>query len=520
MNSSIKKIIYQPIFMLLIGLLVSCSDTFLEKTPEDTLDPDVFYADASSLEPGLFGIYNSLRQTGAFGNPIQLEGISDNAMLNTRSAEFINFAKGVVNIDNTEELADYYLYNFQVIQRANALLDHMDAPGDVTAEERSVIQAEARTLRAFAYMRLTYLYGKAPLITTSISRTEAQRVEQASHEELITFIINELSEAETALPASPYNGQVGRITQLAAITMHGKILLYEARMGSRDWTEALNVLKAAYSLAQQIGLKLLTVGNGQTGLANYRALFQEAYEDNSEVIFQVKYDATIGQGQSFHNNYAPNQANQTARISVHGNFVNDFYTSEGKPINDPSSGYDAQNPYKNRDPRLAATTYLPGETYFFGRFLGRAGNASLETDFGLRKYTADDQASTDRSLDVIILRYADLLLLLAEAENQVNGPTSLAYEAANQVRSRVQMPNFEEDLSQRAFNQEIIHERRIEFGFEGQRWFDLVTLGIANDRINAINELNRKFVTNKQELFPIPKSELDLNSHLAQNPGY
>ena len=231
-------------------------------------------------------------------------------------------------------------------------------------------------------------------------------------------------------------------------------------------------------------------------------------------------DATVGQGQSLNNNYGPNQANQTGRISVHTNFVADFYGTDGLAITSVGSNYNPSQPYVNRDPRLLASVYLPGLTYFFGAYTGHAGNASIETDFAVRKYTYADLTTVDRGLDVIVLRYADILLMLAEAENEVNGPTTIAYSAINEVRSRVKMPNVTAGLLAPAFKVEVLHERRVELGFEGQRWFDLVTLGIADAKINGIKELGRKFVPGKQELFPIPKSEIDLNNNLEQNTGY
>lgn len=509
----------QHFILLLLSLAAtSCKKDFLEKQPEDTLAPEVFYTDASSLQPGLYGVYRSLREGAVFGNPIELEGISDNAVLNTRAAELINFSKGVGITDNTEKLAEYYLYNYQVIQRANLLLDNINIPGDILTAERAAIESEARILRAMAYMRLVYLYGRVPLVKKSISRTEAMALVQPSREELISFITTELNEAGMKLAVKPYGGETGRLTRQAALGMRAKVLVYEARMGKGSWADALAAVKTAAETAVSGGARLLKTGtNGQ---ANYEALFAESQENNTEILFQVKFDATIGQGQSLHSNYAPNQANQTARISVHTNFVTDFYGTDGLPVTDPTSNFNPAKPYENRDPRLAATVYLPGNTYFFGVFRGKSGNASLETDFAVKKYTYAILSAADNGLDVIVLRYADLLLLLAEAENKVNGPTAVAYNAINEVRSRVNMPAVKPGITAAQFNNEVIHERRVELGFEGQRWFDLVTLGIAGQQINAVNELGRKFVAGKQELFPIPKSELDLNKNLVQNPGY
>lgn len=119
-----------------------------------------------------------------------------------------------------------------------------------------------------------------------------------------------------------------------------------------------------------------------------------------------------------------------------------------------------------------------------------------------------------------VLRYAELLLMQAEALNETGGD---AYPPLNQVRDRAGLPALS-GLSQQALREAIILERRLEFAGEGLRWFDLVTLGIAEDVINTIqeerNDINRGFTVGRNELLPFPQTELDLNPKLTQNPGY
>ena len=508
---------------LLLVLLVACNDDFLNKLPQDSVAPETFYSKGANLEPGLMGVYDAMQAWGAYGNLTQLDAISDNAILNKDGTEFINFAKGEVSSNNTAELANYYLYPYQVVQRANELLFYIDTPGDITPESRASVKAEGKALRAFAYMQLVYLYGDVPLDTIPLSRRELLSLKRTPRDEVVNFILSELNKAALALQDKPYNNQVGRLTKQAVLGMRSRVLVYEARKGKKNWGEVKDALTNAITIAEKAGAKLVTSGNGLDGFSNYQAVFATNNESNVEMLFSIKFDNALQQGNGIYANYGPTQGGGQARMGVHTNFIDDFYTTDGLPITDPASIYNSAKPYTNRDPRLRVHTYLPNETYPFGVYTGRSGNPTLPTDYAFKKFspTGNDIAAA-LNFDMPVLRYADLLLMFAEAANEVNnGPSAEAYDAINKVRQRAAMPTLPAGLSKEKFKQEVIHERRVEFGFEGLRWFDLTTLGIANERINAITELNRKFIPNKQQLFPMPQSEIDMNKSLApNNPGY
>lgn len=254
---------------------------------------------------------------------------------------------------------------------------------------------------------------------------------------------------------------------------------------------------------------------------NFEALFALANIDNKEILFAVKNN-DLDRGPNLFTYFAAGGGNLS--VSVHGNLVNDFYCTDGLPITS-SPLYNPASPYTNRDPRLKASITTPGDTYLAGTqlrpFNGNLTIGVLQTDFAIKKLTTlSSLVQNQGQLDVPLLRYADLLLMQAEAENEVNGPTTIAYSAINKVRARAGVAKVTDGLTKADFKNEVIHERRVELAFEGQRWFDLVTLGIANQKINAIGELGRKFTPNQQELFPIPQTERDLNPNLTQNKGY
>ena len=452
-----------------------------------------------------------------------LDGISDNGLHFRYESEFISFAQGVASSDVRQLMATYYEGGFEMIQRANLVLDNIDAPGSISQAQRKSVRAEARALRALAYMRLTYLYGDLPLLKKFTNLEEVKKVSRTPKSEIVQFILDEFKGAADSLATSPYGNTKGRFTKQAALGFRAKTMLYEARMGKKTWSETLAAVNDALDAANSGGAGLFYSSTPGNGLANFEQLFYLANIDNKEIIFAVKNN-DLDRVRSLYRYFGAGGGNLS--ISVHTNLVNDFYCTDGLPIS-TSPIYNSANPYNNRDPRLKASITAPGDTYSTGSqlraFNGNSTIGVLQTNYAIKKMTTlNGLAQNQGELDFPLLRYAEVLLMKAEAENEVNnGPTTAAYSAINAVRARVLMPNVTANLSQAQFKNEVIHERRVELTFEGSRWFDLITLGIAAEKINAVNELGRKFVPNKQELFPIPLSEININPNLLpNNPGY
>lgn len=499
----------------------ACEKEFLEKQPQDTLPPETFYANGNNLKTALVGVYDALQKDDNFGKLADLDGITDNGLHFRYETELIAFAQGIANANVTQKFAKYYQGGYQLIQRANILLDNINAPGTLTQADRNAIEAEARALRAIAYMRLTYLYGDVPLLTQFTPLSEILKVSRNPKSEVVDFISNELKIASDKLTNRPANNEKGRLTKQAVLAFRAKVLLYEARLGNRPFSDALAAVKEALQTADGAGAGLYYSSTPNNGLANYEGIFALANVDNKEILFAAKNNE-LDRGVNLYTFFAAGGGNLS--LSVHDNLVQDFYCIDGLPIT-KSLLYDAKSPYANRDPRLKASISYPTETFSTGTqllpFNGKVTIGVLQTNFAIKKLTTlNGLAQNQGQLDVPLMRYADVLLMLAEAENEVNGPTKVAYEAINKVRTRAGVANVIPDLDKTSFRNEVIHERRVEFAFEGQRWFDLVTLKIANQKINAVGELGRKFTSNQQELFPIPQSERDLNTNLTQNPGY
>ena len=518
------KNIIQLSGLILLFLVVSACEEDLELLPNDSLTPEEFYSNTDNFGAALNGVYDAVQPDQFFGNTALLDGITDNGIAVNFNTDFVEFATGTISASTNNVITNYYQLPYIVIQRANALLENINIEGSITPDERRAIEGEARALRAIAYMRLVYLFGDVPLITSPLTRNEVLEVSRSSRGQIIDFILDEFETAADLLETNGFGGDTGRLTKQAAQTFRGKVLLYEARLGNKTWEEARSAISEALTTAQSAGHQLVVVGDGTDGEANYQAIFNQSNEDNEEIIFAIKYDE-LDRSTNFFEHYGVLAG--TLYMSVHSNLVDDYYTNDGLPISDANSVFDSNDPFANRDPRFYATIIFEGSLYTTGGslepFVPGVSNPLNRTPYMLKKFVSlEGQAAfNDGRLDVIVLRLADLLLMYAEAENEVNGPTSEAYDAINQVRARVNMPAITSGLSKEAFQAEVLHERRIELAFEEQRWFDLITLGIADERINGIKEdLGRTFIVNKQELFPIPQTEIDLNTNLSQNPGY
>jgi hypothetical protein len=259
--------------------------------------------------------------------------------------------------------------------------------------------------------------------------------------------------------------------------------------------------------------------------ADYRGLFMQENEGNSEVILDVQYK----QPEFTHSNDI--QFDQFNSFAPTQNLIDEYDLVDGRSIRD-SPLYDAAKPFENRDPRLKNTVI-----YIGSQFKGKTVIATTypQTGYGLKKGTTyrDTEASPAGKVDnisdlnVILIRYAEVLLTYAEAQNEVAGADASVYAAVNQVRKRAGMPDIPSGLTQAAMRERIRHERRIEFVGEGLYYFDVKRWKTADVELNAevTNYLgkvvdNRSFNPQRDYLWPVPTTALQTNPNLTQNPNY
>jgi hypothetical protein len=392
-----------------------------------------------------------------------------------------------------EAFYDYWYATYQNIASCNTVLQHLDVAK--TDENRNQYEGEARFIRAYHYFNLVRLWGPVFLCDHTISPQEAKKLNRVSVEDIYDFIISDLTFAMDTLPATYPADQKGRATAWAAKGLLAKVYL---TLGN-------------HYQAREILLDIVQ-NSGHTTLSNFEDVFSISNEMNSEIIFAVRHKAGgYGLGSSFSNSFAP--YNSKGAVVGYG---------DGAGLNSPT--FDLYHSYSEGDIRKTAT---------IGIWLN---TASVEYLYP-KKLVIPVTSLNDSELDFPVLRFADILLMLAECENELgNPPTALSY--LDPIRTRAGLLPLESS-SQMEARLLIENERRFELAFENQRFFDLVRTGrlkeVVEKEIFETDWIEHYFnysITQRpvagmiiqpwQELLPIPGREIDANNDviITQNFGY
>ena len=541
--------------IVLVAILVgACNKDILDIKPTNFVSDVAVFEDLTLTTQFLNNIYGSMlsgfdRRDAGLGNDWSM-GMGMLAMA-TDEAEgptattLNNLNNGDLNSNFTYG-TEMWFFNYLVIRKCNTLLSRIDAvPGDAALKNR--LRAEAQFLRAFCYADLIKAFGGVPLITKEQNVTDDLLVPRKTYKECLDQILKDCDEAATVLPISYPADQLGRATKGAALSLKGRMLLYYASPINNVSNEMVRWQMAATASKAVIDL------NAYSLYPNYYRLFLDK-AGNSEVIYSSKYQR-------------PNRTQQTpwklamsiqapdvvggawGGFSPTQNLVDAYETKSGKSISDPSSDYNSQDPYTNRDSRLDQSILHNGSAWkgvtvqtFDG---GNAQNASngdrTKTGYGLKKllddkYVTADQVYQGGDNDWIYIRYAEVLLNYAEAQNEASGPDASVYSAINLVRQRAGQPALA-SLSQSEMRDRIRNERRIELAFEEHRFWDVRRWKLGSTYFNVpankvkvtktgstfnytIQQLEPRSYKESYNLLPIPQTEIDRNPNLKQNPGY
>ena len=309
------------------------------------------------------------------------------------------------------------------------------------------------------------------------------------------------------LPKSYSGSDLGRVTKGAALALKARVLLYNSR-----WVEAAKAAKEVMDLGEY---KLFD---------DYRHFFSEANKHNCEVIFNIETRIP-----EFSTNYDQDiwRLNRPAPLKE---LVDTYLCTDGKTIEE-SPLYNPAQPYENRDPRLLKSIVCIGYPYL-GMTITKENVAT--TGFGVKKYTSYEDDVTiplvERSaFNFILIRYAEVLLTYAEAQNEANGPDQSVYDAINQLRKRpdINMPEVPKGLTKDQMRDVVRRERRIELTFEGLYYSDILRWKTAEKENNGMMHNNegvavveRSFNPKRDYLWPIPYNQIVLNPNLEQNPNW
>lgn len=506
---------------LLLPVLFSCSKDLLDKTPKENLSPTTFYQNETQCKMALMGIYNAIQPNATPTHFYQFEFMSDNGYCQAAWQGSNEVGSWSTNSNSWAPGAKWSM-DYAIIARANELMLNL-ATASVSDAVKTQMEAEAKFLRAYAYSDLITYFGDVPLITKVQILSEAF-VKRTAKSEVLTQIITDFTDAASVLPTS--YSPVGRATKGAALAYKAKILLY-----NQKWAEAAQAAKDVMDL------------NLYDFYPNYSDLFTEAHENNIEVIYDIQYIPTT-QSQPWPAEPFVLGTWQTSNITA--DMINSYCMTNGKAITDATSGYKEQDPYTNRDPRLAATVVLPGSKYGTATFIP-ASYDEYPCGAKPRKYAEYGVADVNNSsLNTILMRYADICLMRAEALIESGSTAQEIYDLIDKVRARVGMPTVESvegtGLNQTQLRQIVRHERRIEFCMEGTRYADMLRwqdVSLVHDvygydksklsdpsspatwTFSQIKIDTRTFNPTKAWLWPIPQSDINVNKNLLpNNPGY
>lgn len=466
------------------SLLISCKKDFIESSPISTVSIDAVYKTDKDFQDAVVGVYSVLRNQyqdfwifGDLRADDSWHALGNDALLISVNTFSLNSGANLM----INSWRNYYA----VINRANQIISKIaDAdPAIVTNKDKHI--AEAKFLRAFAYFDLVRIWGDVPLNTEPISIEEGYK---KGREKVATIynelIIPDLLDAESKLPAKYTGVNVGRATKGAASAMLGRVYLT-----IKDFAKA------------EVKLQQVTT-MGYALLANYNDLFNYSNDEHhSEYIFDIEYqDGGLGLGSGYSNKFLPKSAGSAADL---------FYGVKGGAgeQNTPTvEFFNAFDPADKRRDVTVAKGYYDQNNVFQG---------FIQIATFTKKYLAVTPAINDSKVNWKVIRYADVLLMYAEALNE-NGKTAMGIPYINQIRKRAGLPEYT-TLSQADARIKIASERRFELGMEGVRWFDLVRTGKAMEVMAPFG------IKPHMEVFPLPLIEIQIindASILPQNPGY
>ncbi|WP_138475018.1 RagB/SusD family nutrient uptake outer membrane protein [Dyadobacter bucti] len=514
MNFRHKYILPALLATLVLGSTSSCDDSYLDRNPLHAISGATFWKTQADVDMALTGVYRRL-QSFIFGfrKPF-LDTYSDNALDRHTFFNFNNATLGVINASNVNTS----LYNepYAGIAACNYFLENV---GNVTAVPQGTkdrYTAEVRFLRALFYFELVQFFGDVVLYKVAPETAEEAKIAKSPKADVLAFVIEDLDDAISKLPATAYAGH--------AVKASAQMLKARVRLYQQNWADAV-------ALTSEI-MATNTFSIFQGGYANL--FLQPTQQGNPEIIFSTKYLApNNAQG-----NNPPGGEGMLVEIGWYGaiqpykNLVDEYEMANGKMITDPASGYDAANPYAKRDPRLKMTILVPGDPYINPDGSTFVTSDPILTGFSQKKYMDVSKLPWDRSkitvtdMNVVHMRYAEVLLAYAEAKNELSGPDPTIYDALNKIRARtgVNLPAVDQTLynSKEKLREFIRHERRIELAMEGHRYFDLKRWGIMAAKLATVK--NPAGVTLSfgeiNNVLPFPQAEIDQNKSLVQNSGY
>ncbi|GAB4423652.1 MAG: RagB/SusD family nutrient uptake outer membrane protein [Bacteroidia bacterium] len=494
-----NRIISLYLFGLLIFVVQGCSSDFLDTKNTNAIDSTTFYSNEKEAVQAVNSVYAALQRLGLYHRSIffmldfSSDEIAPTPNTQTPPTQLLNYTFDATN----EHIVGFWNDNYVAILRANTVLEQLPNVPDLSASMKNRLEGEARFIRALCYLNLVSNFGGVPLrkdTETQIARDLAK----ATSAEVYAQIEEDLKFAEANLPRrSQYAADdLGRATSGAATGLLGKAYVYQQK-----WADAEAALQRVVSSNEYALVSADRLQNS----------FNQLDENNEESLFEVQFTSNLNGGGGA---WAVDE-NTGWGGNGEGNFRPKEYGVNGFAFYNAKPSDAIADAFEPGDPRKQAFMFGPGST-----FNGAPYDTIFATSgYAIAKYTdpapGAGGAPDDSGINIRVLRYADVLLLLAEAKLRQN-KNGEALALINQVRRRADpsgsiLPDRTDESRTEEY---LIHERRVELCFECQRRVDVARWGLGTTIFGS------KFINNKHEVFPIPQNEIDLNGAVTQNAGY
>ena len=485
------KLKYNLIAIALLGFSFSSCSDFLEQNPQTDLSENDFYKTADDILSAVNGVYSSLQEGDIYGNWYVFGEIPSDNTRNQLSGSVTTqkeFDQFYIDTQNSM-LAKFWKAAYKVINRTNTVLGRIDGI-EINTELANRYKLECKFIRALMYFNLVRVYGDVPLVLKEISISESYDILREPKENVYNQIIADLKEAQD-LPVSYSTAEDGRATQGAA-----KALLANVYMTLHKYAEAETILAEIINSGQY---SLLENTPGSLNIDGYKNVFSPVNHNSKEGIFEIQFlKGGYGEGSNYANNFAPENSG-TNVVAVGGTGGNNI------------PEMDIYNAYEEGDLRRDFSMSL-------GYYDNRKNNEWVESRY-VCKFMDVPYQNNDASNNYPVIRYADVILMYAEALNQ-NGKTAEACKYLNMTRRRgfgyqttETSPVDLQTTDKAQFALMVEQERRVELAFENHRWFDLIRTGRAVEVMKS-----KGFSLNETNLIcPIPQKQIDVNPKLTQN---
>jgi len=493
----IKKTIAIVAILTSLIFVVACED-FLDREPLDQISEANFYLTANDADLAAKAMYSVPQGINWYGKSWMITEIpSDNSTTGGNDPDFSPIDNFTLNADNPPN-SEFWTEHFRLVTLANQVLGNVPNIEMDEALKASYL-GEAEFLRAFTYFDLVRIYGGVPIIREVATIDSDVNVTRNSVDEVYEFIINDLENAISSLPSTRSSSDAGRATSNAAKATLAKVFLTIGRYDESMELCREIISSGEYRLMEDFGDNWL----------------KDKSDNNAESIWQLQYVGCgpIGTGNALQSFFAPWGQGITKNSDGWGSQIPTSPTIDnpGTTIKDIFKDDDLRSYHTIMTPADEYPMINPGEGYIY------PATGASRAGINIKKYIiggGTDVCFLTSPQNLHVIRYADVLLTLAEASCRGNGGITVTedvIDAYNQVRKRAGLNQVGSVTTD-----EVMEERRLEFAFEGHRWFDL----LRTSNIKETMQLHGKGMQDFHVLFPIPSQELAINPNMTQNPGY